>query len=154
MIFFVIESKYYFMGKIKDKAISSSIPNTFDFSKMPIMILNLNVKKQIIYKPRKITVCMIYVSCLNFWVFFKKKCKLQELLLLLLCCQFCSFLLLLLWSWQNLWQENSVFRQSLTWWKNPKDCVLAVHGGRPKLQYIKCHPNFLVFLRNYDGGEN
>lgn len=56
------------MGKIKDKAISSSIPNTFDFSKMPIMILNLNVKKQIIYKPRKITVCMIYVSCLNFWV--------------------------------------------------------------------------------------
>lgn len=38
--------------------------------------------------------------------------------------------------------------------KNPKDCVLAVHGGRPKLQYIKCHPNFLVFLRNYDGGEN
>lgn len=87
---------------------------------------------------------MIYVSCLNFWV-LKKKCKLQELLLLLLCCHFCSFLLLLLWSWQNLWQKNSVFRQSLTWWKkNPKDCVLAVHGGRPKLQYIKCHPNFLV----------
>lgn len=27
------------MGKIKDKAISSSIPNTFDFSKMPIMML-------------------------------------------------------------------------------------------------------------------
>lgn len=60
------------MGKIKDKAISSSIPNTFDFSKMPIIILNLNVKKQIIYKPRKITVCMIYVSCLNFWVLKKK----------------------------------------------------------------------------------
>lgn len=38
--------------------------------------------------------------------------------------------------------------------KNPKDCVLAVHGGRPNLQYIKCHPNFLAFLRNYDGGEN
>lgn len=67
-------------------------------------------------------------------------------MLLLLCCHFCSFLLLLLWSWQNLWQENSAFRQSLTWWKNPKDCVLAVHGGRPKLQYIKCHPNFLVFF--------
>lgn len=80
------------------------------------------------------------------WIsgFLKKKCKLQELLLLLLCCHFCSFLLLLLWCWQNLWQKNSVFRQSLTWWKNPKDCVLAVHGGRPKLQHIKCHPNFLV----------
>lgn len=89
-----------------------------------------------------------YMYMFHVWIsgFLKKKCKLQELLLLLLCCHFCSFLLLLLWSWQNLWQENSAFRQSLTWWKNPKDCVLAVHGGRPKLQYIKCHPNFLVFF--------
>lgn len=39
-VIFVIESKYDFKGKIKDKAISSSIPNAFDFSKMPIMILN------------------------------------------------------------------------------------------------------------------
>lgn len=69
-----------------------------------------------------------------------------HLLFVVIFVHFCSFLLLLLWSWQNLWQKNSAFRQSLTWWKNPKDCVLAVHGGRPKLQYIKCHPNFLVFF--------
>lgn len=67
-----------------------------------------------------------------------------HLLFVVIFVHFCSFLLLLLWSWQNLWQKNSAFRQSLTWWKNPKDCVLAVHGGRPKLRYIKCHPNFLV----------
>lgn len=62
------------------------------------------------------------------------------------CCCYFVVIFVQLWSWQNLWQENSAFRQSLTWWKNPKDCVLAVHGGRPKLQYIKCHPNFLVFF--------
>lgn len=40
MIFLVIELKYYFMGKIKDKVISLFIFNIFDFSKMLIMILN------------------------------------------------------------------------------------------------------------------
>lgn len=92
---------------------------------------------------------MIYVSCLNFWVFKKKNVNYKNYC----CCyfvvtfvNFCYCCCEVDKTIQYSWQENSVFRQSLTWWKRPKDCVLAVHGGRPKLQYIKCHPNFLVFF--------
>lgn len=93
----------------------------------------------------------VYVSCLNFWVFKKKNVNYKNYC----CCyfvvifvHFCSFLLLLLWSWQNntiqLAREQRLSSIVDMVEKNPKDCVLAVHGGRPKLQYIKCHPNFLV----------
>lgn len=87
---------------------------------------------------------MIYVSCLNFWVFKKKNVNYKNY-----CC--CYFVVIFVHFCYCCCEVDKTYGKRtasfVNRWhgeKTPKDCVLAVHGGRPKLQYIKCHPNFLV----------
>lgn len=88
----------------------------------------------------------VYVSCLNFWVFKKKNVNYKNYC----CCYFVvtlfSFVIAVVKLTKLMAKEQRLSSIVDMVKKNPKDCVLAVHGGRPKLQYIKCHPNFLVFF--------